>query len=154
MNEWTGRGLAWLTLLMVLAMFFIVVMRYAFDWGSIAFQESVIYMHAIVLMLGAAYTLKHGGHVRVDIFYRQASNRRQGWVDTAGLALLLIPTGVFIFWVSWDYVAASWSLREASREAGGLPIVYLLKSLMLLAALLLLLQSLSELTKAWAKARS
>lgn len=139
---------------MVLAMFFIVVMRYVFDWGSIAFQESVTYMHALVLMLGAAYTLKHGGHVRVDIFYRQAPERTQGWVDSFGIVFLLLPTCAFILWVSWDYVAASWSLREASREAGGLPIVYLLKSLMLLAASLLLLQSVAELSKAWVKARS
>lgn len=138
---------------MVLAMFFIVMMRYVFDWGSIAFQESVTYMHALVLMLGAAYTLKHGGHVRVDIFYRQAPERTQGWVDSFGIIFLLLPTCAFILWVSWDYVAASWSLREASREAGGLPIVYLLKSLMLLAALLLLLQSVAELSKAWAKAK-
>ena len=138
---------------MVLAMFFIVVMRYVFDWGSIAFQESVTYMHALVLMLGVAYTLKHGGHVRVDIFYRQAPERTQGWVDSFGIIFLLLPTCAFILWVSWDYVAASWSLREASREAGGLPIVYLLKSLMLLAALLLLLQSIAELSKAWSKAK-
>jgi TRAP-type mannitol/chloroaromatic compound transport system permease small subunit len=142
-SEWTGRAVAWLTLAMVAMTFAVVVLRYGFSIGSIAAQESITYMHAVVFLLGAAYTLRHDRHVRVDIFYQRFSARTQAWVDLAGTLLLLAPTCGYIFWVSLDYVAASWALMEESREAGGLPLVYLLKSLIPLAAITLLLQGLS-----------
>ena len=77
----TGRVTAWLTLFMVITTFVIVVMRYAFDVGLIWMQESVTWMHAVVFMVGAAYTLGREDHVRVDIFYREMSTRRRAWVD-------------------------------------------------------------------------
>ncbi|WJW75467.1 TRAP transporter small permease subunit [Thiohalobacter sp. IOR34] len=141
--EWTGRAVAWLTLAMVLVTFAIVLLRYAFNLGWIALQESVGYLHALVFLLGAAYTLKHEGHVRVDIFYRRLSPRGRALVDLLGTLLLLFPVCGFILWVSWNYVAASWALHEGSREAGGLPGVYLLKSAIPLMAILLLLQGLA-----------
>ena len=140
LSDWTGRLIAWLTLGMVIVTFTVVVLRYLFDWGSIALQESITYMHAMVFMLGAAYTLRHVGHVRVDIFYRRFGAKGRAWVDLLGVLFLLIPVTLFIAYVSWDYVASSWDLREGSREAGGLPGVYLLKSVIPLMALLLLLQ--------------
>lgn len=143
LSEWTGRGISWLTLFMVLITFGIVVLRYGFGIGSIAAQEAVIYLHALVFLLGAAYTLKHDGHVRVDIFYRGMSARRQAWVDLLGTLLLLVPVCLFIAWASWDYVAASWALREGSRETSGLPGVYLLKTAIPLMAVLVLLQGLA-----------
>lgn len=143
LSEWTGRGIAWLTLFMVLTTFGIVVLRYGFGIGSIAAQEAVTYMHALVFLLGAAYTLKHDGHVRVDIFYRGMSERRRAWIDLLGTLLLLMPVCLFILWASWDYVAASWALREGSRETSGLPGVYLLKTAIPLMAVLLLLQGLA-----------
>lgn len=153
-NEWTGRSVSWLTLLMVLVTFVVVVLRYSFDLGWIWLQESVTYMHAAVFMLGISWTLKHQGHVRVDIFYRNFSRRGQATVDLIGTLLLLIPVALFILWSSWEYVYQSWLVLEGSREAGGLPLVYLLKSLMLLLPLLLLaqavvmvLQSLAELRR-------
>ena len=100
-------------------------------------------MHAALFLIGAAYTLKHQGHVRVDIFYHRFSPRLQAWVDLFGTLLLLLPVCLFIFVVSWDYVAQSWALHEGSREAGGLNGVYLLKSLILVMAGLLLLQGLA-----------
>ncbi|MDX1571968.1 MAG: TRAP transporter small permease subunit [Xanthomonadales bacterium] len=140
LNDWIGRTVAWLTLAMVLVTVVVVVARYGFRWGSIALQESVTYMHATVFMLGAAYALKHDMHVRVDIFYRKMTARTQAWVDFLGALFLLVPTCVYIFWVSLDYVSAAWAVREGSREAGGLPLVYVLKSLMPAAAVLLLLE--------------
>jgi TRAP-type mannitol/chloroaromatic compound transport system permease small subunit len=140
LNEWTGRLMAWLTLGMVGVTFSVVVLRYLFNTGSIALQESITAMHALIFMLGAAYTLRHEGHVRVDIFYRRFGVRGRAWVDLLGVMLLLLPVTLFIIWVSWEYVASSWSLHEGSREAGGLPGVYLLKSVIPLMALLLLLQ--------------
>ncbi|WP_305910093.1 TRAP transporter small permease subunit [Methylomarinum sp. Ch1-1] len=139
-NEWTGKSVAWLTLAMVLTTFAIVILRYTFDIGWIAVQESVAYMHALVFMLGAGYTLKHDGHVRVDIFYQRCSVKTKAWVDCLGALLLLLPVSVFIIWSSWDYVADSWHIQEGSRNSGGLPGLYLLKSSIIVMAFLLILQ--------------
>ena len=141
--EYTGRAIAWCTLLMVLVTFAVVVLRYLFDTGWIAMQESITWLHATVFMLGSAYTLKHGGHVRVDIFYQKLGMRGKAWVNLLGTLFLLFPVVLFIAWVSWDYVAESWKVLEGSREAGGLPGVFLLKTLILLLPLLLFLQGLS-----------
>jgi TRAP-type mannitol/chloroaromatic compound transport system permease small subunit len=144
LSEILGSAVSWLSLLMVLVTFLIVVLRYAFDLGWIWLQESVTYMHAALFLVGAAYTLKHEGHVRVDIFYRRFTPRTQAWVDLGGSLLLLLPVCIFIFSVSWEYVAQSWALHEGSREAGGLDGVYLLKSLILVMAGLLVLQGLAQ----------
>jgi TRAP-type mannitol/chloroaromatic compound transport system permease small subunit len=138
--EVTGRSIAWLTLGMVLITFAVVFLRYGLQIGSIALQESVTYLHAIVFMLGAAYTLKHDSHVRVDIFYQKASPRTRAWINLLGTLFLLFPTCGFIFSSSLDYVAASWSIHEGSRETGGLDGVFLLKTAIPLMAILLLLQ--------------
>jgi TRAP-type mannitol/chloroaromatic compound transport system permease small subunit len=138
-----GEAISWLSLSMVLVTFLVVVLRYVFDQGSIALQESVTYMHASLFMLAIAYTLGRDGHVRVDIFYQRLSRRGRAWVDLLGTLLLLIPVCLLILWLGWDYVAESWHVREGSREAGGLPGVYLLKTLILLMPALLLLQGLA-----------
>lgn len=138
--EASGRLIAWLTLGMVLITFTVVVLRYLFESGSIALQESVSYLHATVFMLAAAYTLKHDGHVRVDIFYQRFTARGRAWVDLLGTLLLLFPVCLFIFFSSLGYVADSWSLLEGSREADGLDGVFLLKTAIPVMAILLLLQ--------------
>lgn len=148
LSEWTGRVIAWLTLCMVLITFGIVVLRYGFGIGSIAAQESVIFLHALVFLLGAAYTLKHDGHVRVDIFYREYSPRRQAWIDLFGALFLLTPVCLFILLSSLDYVSAAWELREGSRETAGLPGVYLLKTAIPVMAVLMLLQGLAQTARA------
>jgi TRAP-type mannitol/chloroaromatic compound transport system permease small subunit len=141
--EASGRLIAWLTLGMVLITFTVVVLRYLFGSGSIALQESVSYLHAMVFMLAAAYTLKHDGHVRVDIFYHGFTARGRAWVDLLGTLLLLFPVCLFMFFSSLGYVADSWSLLEGSREAGGLDGVFLLKTAIPVMAILLLLQGCS-----------
>jgi TRAP-type mannitol/chloroaromatic compound transport system permease small subunit len=153
LNDGIGRLLAWLTLVMVVVTFGVVVLRYLFDLGSIALQESITTMHALLFMLGAAYTLRHEGHVRVDIFYRRFGVRGRAWVDLLGVVVLLVPVTLFIIWVSWEYVASSWRLHEGSREAGGLPGVFLLKSVIPLMALLLLLQGVAMGWRAFALLR-
>ena len=145
--EYTGRAVSWATLLMVLITFLVVILRYVFDLGWIALQESVNYLHAAVFMLGAAYTMKHQGHVRVDIFYQKMSRRNRAWVDVLGTLLLLFPLCGFMSWVSWEYVANSWAVLEGSPEAGGLPGVFLLKSLLLLLPLTLGLQGVAALLR-------
>ncbi len=139
----TGRIIAWLSLLMVVVTFFVVVLRYVFDLGWIAMQESVTYMHATLFMLGAAYTLERNGHVRVDILYQGMSRRGKAWVDLLGTLLLLMPVCGFIAWIAWEYVQNSWQVTEGSREAGGIPGVFLLKSLLLIMPLLVMLQGLA-----------
>ncbi|MDE0359568.1 MAG: TRAP transporter small permease subunit, partial [Rhodospirillaceae bacterium] len=120
-SELTGSVMAWLTVLMVLGTFVIVVLRYVFDLGWIAMQESIVWMHAAVFMLGASYTLKHNEHVRVDIFYRRTTAERRARVNVIGTVVFLLPLAGFVAVTSWDYVSTSWAIREASREAGGLP---------------------------------
>lgn len=147
-TELTGRALSWLTMLMVALVVAIVVGRYFLGLGSIALQESVTYLHAMVFMLGLAFTLKRGGHVRVDIFYRNYSVRRRALVDLIGGILFLVPFCLFIFISCWDYVLASWAIAEGSSENDGIAAVYLLKTLMLIMPVTLLLQAIAELLKA------
>ena len=144
-NTTIGRGVAWLTLLMVIVTFFVVVMRYVFDAGLIWVQESVVWMHAAVFMLGAAYTLHDEEHVRVDVFYRRMSARRKAWVDLIGVFIFLLPLCLFLAWNSFEFVAQSWRLGEMSRESGGLPypLVPMLKSILLLMPVTVALQGLS-----------
>lgn len=143
-----GRAVSWLTLAMVLVTFLVVILRYVFDFGSIALQESIIYMHACVFLLGAAYTLQRGAHVRVDIFYQKFSETTQAWIDLFGTLFFLLPSMLFIFIISWEYVSESWLVHEGSREAGGLPGVYLLKSVILVMAVLMLLQAVAMILRA------
>jgi len=146
-TELLGKAVAWLTLLMVLLTFSIVVLRYGFNLGWIGMQESVLYFHGIVFMLGAAYTLKHDGHVRVDIFYQKYSPKQKALLNFFGSVILLLPVCIFIFFISLDYVLSSWNIMESSPEAGGLPLVYLNKSLILLLAITLSLQGLAEIVR-------
>jgi TRAP-type mannitol/chloroaromatic compound transport system permease small subunit len=149
-SEFSGAVVAWLTLSMVLITFVVVVLRYAFDIGWIFMQESVTWMHAGVFMLGAAYTLKRDEHVRVDIFYRSMTPKRKALVDLLGTLVFLLPVAIFLTVSSWDYVYTSWVIREASREAGGLPypFVPILKSLIPATAGMLILQGIANLIAA------
>ena len=141
----TGKAAAWLTLLMVIVTFIVVIMRYVFDAGLIWVQESVVWMHAVVFMLGAAYTLQAEEHVRVDIFYRTMSARGRAWVDIAGVVVFLVPLCAFLAWASFDFVTQSWRLSESSRESGGLPYPFIpvLKTVLLLMPVAVALQGVS-----------
>ena len=142
-----GNAVSWLTTIMVIAVVAVVITRYFLQVGSIALQESVTYLHAMIFLLGIAYTLKQGGHVRVDIFYRQFSPHRKALVDFCGGLFFLIPVSILIFYSSWDYVIASWVIGETSAENNGLPFIYLLKTLMILMPATLLLQGVAEILK-------
>ncbi len=143
-TDLSGRLLAWLALAMALVTALIVVMRYGFNVNSIFAQEAVVYLHGCLFMLGAAYALKTGAHVRVDIFYRNFSPRAQAWVNSLGGIVFLMPLCLFILFSSWNYVAESWAVRETSPEPGGIPAVFLLKTLIPLLAVNLFLQGLAE----------
>ncbi|MEJ2297684.1 MAG: TRAP transporter small permease subunit [Woeseiaceae bacterium] len=149
LNATIGKAAAWLTLAMVIVTFIVVVLRYVFDIGFIWLQESVIWMHAVVFMLGAAYTLGEGGHVRVDVFYRNMSSKRQAWVDLIGVLVFLLPLCVFLAWNSIEFVTQSWRIGESSREPGGLPFPFfpILKTVILLMPITVALQGISLLLR-------
>lgn len=133
-----GRTVMWLLLAMALVQFALVILRYVFGVNFIFMQESVIYMHGAVFLLAAGYALLTDDHVRVDIFYREASARRKALVDLAGTYLFLLPVCLLILWASSDYVSASWAVLEGSTEQSGIKGVFLLKSLIPAFAALLL----------------
>ena len=143
----SGRLVRWLSLLMVIFTCLVVILRYLFEIPSIALQEAVMYLHAGLFMLGAAYTWQQGGHVRVDIFYRQMTIRQKSLVNAAGILLFVIPFCIFLLFVSWQYVFTAWQIKEGSPEASGLPLVFILKSLIIVLPLMLIIQSIAELLR-------
>lgn len=143
-TETLGRLLAWLMLALALLTVVVVVLRYGFNIGSIFAQEGINYLHGCLFMLGAGYALKHDEHVRVDILYRRMGPRGQAWVNALGGVVFLLPLCAFIFFISWPYVEASWVIGETSPEPGGIPALYLLKSLLPALAINLFLQGLAE----------
>lgn len=146
-NSGIGKWVSWLTVAMVGMQFAIIVVSYVFSIGSIWYQESIIYMHASLFLLAAAYTLIEDGHVRVDVFFRSAGEKRKAATDLFGSVLLLIPMMVLILYVSYPYVSRSWSFFEASKETSGIQAVYLLKGLILVFAGLMCLQALSAIIR-------
>jgi TRAP-type mannitol/chloroaromatic compound transport system permease small subunit len=148
LNVAIGRTVAWLVLAVVLLQFTLVVARYLIGIGSIWLTETVIYAHAMLFMLAAAWTLHAGGHVRVDVFYADVSARTKARVDLVGALLLLLPFMLVLLWLSVPYAARSWSILEHSQEASGLPLVFALKTLIPLFALLMALQGIAQAIRA------
>ena len=151
--EISGRAVSWLSLGMVVITCTVVVLRYGFDTGAIALQESVAYMHALVFMIGLSYALKHDRHVRVDLLFSRLSERNRQRINLIGHLGLLLPVCLVITMESFDYVMRSWAISEGSPEAGGIPGVYLLKTLIPLSALLLSMQAVSEVLRAYRQLR-
>ena len=143
----TGKICSWFVALMVLVTCLVVVMRYGLDMGSVFLQDVVLYLHGGLFLLGAAFALKRGAHVRVDIFYRNFSNSKKALVDLLGNLIFLQPICWTILLYSWGYLEFSWRIMEVSPEPDGLPFVYVQKSLLIVVAILLALQSISEILK-------
>ncbi len=146
-SETTGNFVAWLVIVMMVVTAIVVFIRYLLNDGSIALQESVTYLHGVVFLLAIAYALKRNAHVRVDILYQKLSTKNRALIDLVGTMLFLFPFSIFILWVSYEYVFFSWKLLESSPEPGGLPGVFLLKSLIPLMGITLLLQGIAEAIK-------
>lgn len=142
-NEGIGRAVAWTALALVAVQFLAVVLRYVFGVGWIWVEESIVYLHATLFMTGAAYTLLHDGHVRVDVFYREATARDRARVDLFGTVFFLWPVCLLILVKSWPYVAQSWAVLERSPETSGIPAVFVLKSLIPVFGILMVLQGVS-----------
>ena len=143
----TGKICSWFVALMVLVTCLVVIMRYGLDMGSVFLQDVVLYLHGGLFLLGAAFALKRGAHVRVDIFYRNFSTSKKALVDLLGNLIFLQPICWTILLYSWGYVEFSWRIMEVSPEPDGLPFVYVQKSLLIVVAILLALQSISEILK-------
>lgn len=147
MNRAVANWVRWLALIMVLVQFCIVIGRYVFGFNSIAAQESVLYMHATLFMLGAGFTLLVDKHVRVDVFYAKAAETARRRIDIFGHVFLLIPSMVALLYWSWPSVRNSWAILEGPISVGGIEAVFLLKSLIPAFCILILLQSLSLLVR-------
>ncbi len=142
--EWSGRLVAWLSLLMVMAVVLVLILRHGFGLSAIPLKESVTYMHALVFMLGAAYTLKHNEHVRVDVFYQHFSPKKKAIVEICGFVFLMIPMCWFIFHYSINTVELNWALKTGSNSPGGIPYLYVLMGLLALLPVSLFLQGLAN----------
>ena len=143
LNEWIGRTVSWLTLGVVLVCFSVVVLRYVFNIGFVWMQDIYVWLHAIAFTLGAGYALLHDHHVRVDIFYRPASERYKAWLNLLGVLLLLLPFVTILVYWGWGYVVRSWMLQERSQNVGGMHGLYVIKSCLIAFAVLVGLQGLS-----------
>ena len=156
--EAVGNATSWCTIFMVIITCLVVILRYGFGIGSILLQETVVYMHGIVILFGLAYTLKHDGHVRVDLVYSNQTTKKKAWTNLLGHAFFLIPFGLILVAESLgisssipierSYVGRSWTVLEGSAEVGGLPGIFLLKSLIPLCGSLLVIQAIGEMYKA------
>jgi TRAP-type mannitol/chloroaromatic compound transport system permease small subunit len=139
-NDWVGRTVSWLTLGCVLTCFTVVVLRYGFNIGFPWMQELYVWQHAAVFMAGAGYTFLHGGHVNVDVLYGRLGPRARAWTDILGTLVFLFPWLAIVAVTSAPFVLSSWSIREPSSTADGMPAVYLLKSLLWVFCALLFVQ--------------
>lgn len=142
-NEYIGRGVSWLTTVLVLVFCIDVVMRYVFKSSSVAFYEAEWHIFSIIFLIGAGYSLRHDRHVRVDVFYSRFSPKAKAWVNFFGVLLFLLPFAVLVIKASIPYVALSHRINEGSADAGGLPYRYLIKSTMTVGFGLLLLQGIA-----------
>jgi len=153
-SEMTGRFCSWFVALMTLITCLVVVMRYGLDLGSVLLQDVVLYLHGALFLLGSSFALKRNAHVRVDIFYRNFSEKKKAFVDLVGHCLFLQPVCWVIFLFSWGFVEFSWRIMEVSAEPDGLPFVYLQKSLLIALCLFMALQSFSEILKSILKIKN
>lgn len=143
LNEVIGKITAWSALGMVLVQFGIVLVNYLYSEGIIAVQESLTYMHSLLFLGAAGYTLLHNGHVRVDIIYSKMDEKKKAWVNLLGSIIILFPVLIIIGVYAFPFVSQSWQIMEGSIETSGLHIVYLLKSMILLFVVSTFLQGIS-----------
>lgn len=142
-NEAVGRGVAWLTTVLVLVIVYDVAARYLFNTSSAGIVELEWHLFSFIFLLGAAYALKHDRHVRVDVFYQNFSLRQKAWVNLVGTVLFLIPFCVVAIVAAWEFTKNSWMIQEGSPDPGGLPARYVVKAAIPIGLTLLLLQAVS-----------
>jgi TRAP-type mannitol/chloroaromatic compound transport system permease small subunit len=143
MNDWVGRATAWTTLLLVLVTFVDVVMRYFFNTSYVFTQELEWHIFAFIFLMGAGYTLKKDGHVRVEVFYGKLSAKGRAWINLIGVLFFLIPSCLVFIKTSIPFVIESYHIMEGSPDPGGIPYRYILKSCIPVGYTLILLQGIS-----------
>ena len=143
MNEWVGRGVAWVTLGLVLVVFIDVIMRYLFNTSFVFTQELEWHLFGFIFLIGAGYTLLHDGHVRVDIFYQRLGFKAQAWVNLFGVIFFLLPGCVLVITTSWHFVVKAYSILEGSPDPGGIPYRFIIKGTITVGFVLLCLQGIS-----------
>jgi TRAP-type mannitol/chloroaromatic compound transport system permease small subunit len=143
LNEWVGRGVAWVTLGLVLVIFVDVVMRYMFRISFVFTQELEWHLFAFIFLIGAGYTLLHDGHVRVDVLYQRLGTKGKAWINLVGVLLFLFPGCVMIIVTSFKFVYTSWAIMEGSPDPGGVPFRFIVKGTIPVGFFLLLLQGTS-----------
>ncbi len=146
-SEYTGRAVAWLPLVLVVIVGYDVSMRYLFREGSVALQELEWHLFALIFLLGAAYTLKHDAHVRIEILYQKFSTRGRAWVDLIGSLFFLLPLCILIIESSWPFVSNAFAYGEGSPDPGGLPYRFLIKAAIPVGFTLLLIQGIANVIK-------
>jgi TRAP-type mannitol/chloroaromatic compound transport system permease small subunit len=146
LNERIGRGALWLVLAATLISAGNALMRYGLNTSSNAWLEIQWYAFGLIFLLGAGYTLKHDGHVRIDVLYGRFSPRRKAWVDLLGGLFFLLPMSGIIAWLGWRFFLASYAIGETSPDAGGL-LRWPIKLAVPVGFALLWLQGLSEVIK-------
>lgn len=142
-NEWVGRGTAWVTLLLVLVVFVDVVMRYLFNTSFVFTQELEWHLFSFIFLIGAGYTLLHDGHVRVDIIYQGLRPKPKAWVNLIGVIFFCIPGCFMVVDTSLEFVRSSWDVLEGSPDPGGVPFRFIIKSAIPIGFSLLLAQGVS-----------
>ena len=143
-NKLAGYICASLVVLMTVNVFVVVLLRYLFGISFIWMQETYVWMHAYIFMLGAGFTYLNDDHVRIDIIYKSSTPFYRAIVDLIGNLILILPF-LYIIWIfSYPFVYKSWQMGEISREAGGLGMLYLLKLAILIFVILLFIQAVSK----------
>ena len=146
-----GKTVAWATLAMVVIINYIIIQRAIFHQGSIAIQESVNYFHAILILFGIAYTYQRSRHVNVDILYNYFTKKTQKAIKLVSIAFITIPVSLALIYFTYDYALHAWQIKEGSREAGGLPYLYLIKLALCIMPILLLIESVHQFLMIWIK---
>ena len=139
--------LTYLLVSMIILVFITVIIRYMLNISYVALQELIMYFHALIFMFGLSYALKEKSHVKIDIIYNSLNKKNQYFISMLGTIIFIIPTSLFIVYSSMDMVTQSWSLLEGSSEAGGLDLVFILKSVIPITGFLIFLQALSDISK-------
>ena len=142
-----ANTLAYLLALMIILVFITVFTRYMLNVSYVALQELIMYFHAILFMFGVSYALKEKSHVKIDIIYNSLNKKYQYYISLLGTIIFIIPTSIFITYSSMDMVIQSWLLLEGSSEAGGLDLIFILKSVIPITGFLIFLQAISDIIK-------
>ncbi len=143
LNEWVGRGVAWVTLALVVVIFIDVVMRYLFNTSFVFTQELEWHLFGFIFLIGAGYTLLHDGHVRVDIIYQRLGIKGRAWINLLGVIFFLIPGCLMVMTTSWKFALNSFMIMEGSPDPGGIPFRFIVKGFIPAGFFLLLIQGIS-----------